>query len=186
MIYELRNSRTGERAVDHPTTVEIKEENGELIFTFTAKNTRYFCPYENYNDIHSYGDACEVLIGSDPNRKEYYEIEISPKNGLMLARMTYRGIDPNSPDGEPILDIGFVEKGDCFVKGKTQITEEGYIAELRVRQDRVSADGGEIYFNAYRLETEGGELNKHLFALNPVMRTWFHTPEKYLWLKDYL
>ena len=45
---------------------------------------------------------------------------------------------------------------------------------------------GEIYFNAYRLETDGGEMDKHLFAMNPTMRHKFHTPEYYVYLKDYV
>ncbi len=184
MKYELKNSRTGEKAI-YPTTVEIREEGEYLVFTFVAEGTQYYCPYTKYNEIHSYGDACEILIGSDPNRKTYYEIEISPKNGLMLAKMTYCGIE-NEETREPSLIIDFVDEKDCFVQSRTEITEKGYIAELRVKKDRAYTGEGELYFNAYRLETDGGELNKHLFALNPTLGDWFHAPDKYIWLKDKL
>ena len=40
----------------------------------------------------------------------------------------------------------------------------------------VSRGDAEIYFNAYRLETDGGEMDKHLFALIPTMRPKFHAP----------
>ena len=50
----------------------------------------------------------------------------------------------------------------------------------------IRSGDGEIYFNAYRIETDGGEPEKHLFALNPTMQPKFHVPSKFLWLKDYI
>ena len=73
MIYELKNCRDGSAAT-YKTTVDITENNEILTFKFFAENTEFYCPHHNYNDIHSEGDACEVLIGSDPERKFYYEI----------------------------------------------------------------------------------------------------------------
>ncbi len=40
-------------------------------------------------------------------------------------------------------------------------------------------------FNAYRLETDGGEMDKHLFALIPTMRPKFHAPAYFALLKDH-
>lgn len=62
MIYELRDCRTGNKEVERYTTVELKEENGILTFIFTAKNCKYYCPYKEYNKIHSDGDIVEILI----------------------------------------------------------------------------------------------------------------------------
>ena len=184
MKYQLKNCRTGEKAI-YPTTVEIYEEGENLVFIFEAEHTKYYCPYEKYNDIHSYGDACEVLIGTDPDRKTYYEAEISPKNGLMLAKMTYCGIrDPITKEPELIID--FVAEKDCFIQGESVITEKGYTAKLKVKKEKVFTGAGDIYFNVYRLETDGGELNKHLFALNPTLGDWFHVPDRYIYLKDFI
>ena len=186
MIYQLKDCRTGGEAV-YNTTVEITEKDNTLTFRFVAEHSAYYCPHSGYNQIHSEGDACEILIGADPNRQHYYEIEISPKNDLMVALMDYNGEDEKD---EPILNINFVE--DCFVTSNVTLTEGGYIAEVSFNKDAVRKGlgdicyDGEIYFNAYRLETDGGEMDKHLFAMNPTMRHKFHTPEYYVYLKDYV
>ena len=88
MKYFLKNCADGSNAA-YRTSVDISEKDNVLTFVFYAENSACFCPYHNYNDIHSEGDACEVLIGTDPERKVYYEIEISPENKLMIAKMTY-------------------------------------------------------------------------------------------------
>lgn len=186
MIYQLKDCRTGGEAV-YNTTVEITEKNNIVTFRFVAEHSSYYCPHSGYNQIHSEGDACEVLIGADPERRHYYEIEISPKNDLMVALMDYNGEDEKN---EPILNINFVE--DCFVTSNVTLTDGGYIAEVSFDKDAVRKGlsdiryDGEIYFNAYRLETDGGEMDKHLFAMNPTMRHKFHTPEYYVYLKDYV
>ena len=92
MRYELKNCRDGSKAT-YDTWVEMTEEAGRLHFTFTAKNSRCFCPFHRYNDIHSSGDICELLIGSDPARKTYYEIEITPENIQMIGVIHHNGFD---------------------------------------------------------------------------------------------
>ena len=180
MKYALKNCRNGENAV-YNTTVEITEKDGILNFRFEADNSKYYCCGSKYNDIHSCGDACEILIGSDPERKVYYEIEISPDNQLMIAEMVYCGVDA---ENNPILDIHFVK--ESFIQSKVTKTENGYIAELTFDKKNVESGDGEMYFNAYRLETDGGEMEKHLFSLIPTMRGKFHVPSYYVWLKDYV
>ena len=180
MLYELKNCRDGSQAT-YKTTVDISECNGVVTFRFESENTSFYCPHSGYNKIHSEGDACEVLIGSDPERKTYFEIEISPNNDLMLAQMVNHGFDDNN---EPILDIHFVE--DCFVKGEVIRRENGYTATVSFPKEKILSGDGEIYFNAYRLETDGGEMDKHLFALIPTMLPKFHSPEHFVFLKDFI
>ena len=179
MKYLLKNCRNGEDAV-YKTELEITEKDGRLFFQFRAENSQYYCPHENYNDIHSEGDACEILIGSDPERRFYYEIEINPKGRLMLAKMEYCGVDEN---GDPMLNIHFVK--DCFLDSRTALFDNGYEAEISFDKKDIMTGEGEIYFNAYRLETDGGEMEKHLFALIPTMKGKFHVPTKYDYLKKY-
>ncbi|MBQ8374357.1 MAG: hypothetical protein IJX98_02140 [Clostridia bacterium] len=179
-MYLLKNNRTGEEAV-YKTELEISEKNGILNFRFIAENSQYYCPEKGYNGIHARGDACEILIGSDPERKVYYEIEISPKNEVLLAKMEYCGI---TEAGKARLNIGFVK--DCFLQSKVELTETGYIVEVSFNKKDILTGDGEVYFNAYRLETDGGTMEKHLFALNPTLCNRFHTPSCYLYLKDYL
>ena len=179
MVYNLKNCRDGSIAT-YDTTVEISRKDGRLYFKFTAKNSQFYCPFHEYNDLHSGGDACEILIGSDEERKNYYEIEISPENKLMIALMTYCGEDVD----EPKLDLQFVK--ESFIDSKVTLTQDAYTAELWFDEKNIRTGVGEIYFNAYRLETDGGECEKHLFALNPTMRGKFHTPQYFVYLNDYL
>ena len=180
MRYELKNCRDGSPAT-YPTSVEITRQGNRVTFCFEAEHTSFYCPHSGYNKIHSEGDACEILIGSDPERRVYYEIEISAKGDLMLAKMVNHGFDEK---GKPILDLHFVE--DCFLESEVTRTEKGYVATLSFELSKVMSGDGEIYFNAYRLETDGGEMDKHLFALNPTMRPKFHAPTYFLLLKDYV
>ena len=92
MLYELKNCRDGSPAT-YRTTVDITEKDNIITFAFTAEHSSFYCPHQGYNQIHSEGDACEILIGSDPERKVYYEIELSPNGDLMLAEMVNLGVD---------------------------------------------------------------------------------------------
>ena len=180
MLYSLKNCRNGESAV-YPTTVEITEKDNILTFRFTAAHSSFYCPHEGYNKIHSEGDACEVLIGSDPARKTYFEIEISANGDLMLAEMTNYGDDEKN---EPILGLSFID--DCFIKSHVERSGDGYIATISFDKRHVLKHGEDIYFNAYRLETDGGEMDKHLFALFPTMKHKFHVPAYFSLLNQYV
>ena len=186
MIYELKDCRTGESETERRTTLAIERHGEDFVFVFTAENCKYFCPYGGkYNELHSQGDACEILIGSDPMRKVYYEIEISASNGLMIAKMTYNG----ERDGgkEILLDINFVEKP--FVKSEVSLRDGGSVARLTVPLSAIKTGDGEVFFNAYRLDTDGGRFlvdDQLMFALNPTLRNRFHTPNKFLLLKDFI
>ena len=180
MRYFLKNCRNGEKAV-YETAVDISEKDDVLTFTFYADNSKCFCPHHNYNDIHSRGDACEILIGTDPERKVYYEIEISPENKLMIAEITYCGVDEKC---KPILKINF--RKECFVQSHVTLTDNGYIAEVSFNKNEILTGDGEIYFNVYRLDTDGETMEKHLFALFPTMKSKFHAPEYYQYLKNYI
>ena len=180
MLYTLKDCRSGEAAI-YRTTVDISEKNGRFTFAFTAEHTSFYCPFDGYNDLHSDGDACEILIGSDPERKCYYEIEVSAEGKLMLAKMTYGGVDE---EGAPILGLEFVE--DCFVESTFSVIDGGYTATLSFDRQDILTGEGEVFFNAYRLETDGGEKDKHLFALFPTMRPKFHAPDYFEYIEKYL
>ena len=182
MKYLLKNNRDGQKAV-YKTSVDVTQNQRYINFTFDAENTQYYCPFDNYNDIHSCGDAVEVLIGTDPTRKTYYELEVNPNNVKMLAKMTVTELDD---DGAAKLNIEFVDEKDCFFTSSTAKTPDGYIACIVIDKAGLNMPVEQIYFNAYRLETDGGEMEKHLFALNPTMCGKFHVPTRYVMLRDYL
>ena len=182
MKYLLKNNRDGAASV-YRTTVEVSQDERNIYFNFVAEHSNYYCPYHNYNDIHSCGDAVEILIGIDPARKTYYELEVNPDNSKMLAKMTVTELDG---DGAAKLNIEFVDEKDCFFTSSTAKTSGGYIACIVIDKDRLNMPVEQIYFNAYRLETDGGEMEKHLFALNPTMCGKFHVPTRYVMLREYL
>ncbi len=183
MQYLLKDNRTN-GTTPCLTTLTIKENIGELIFTFLAMHTKYYCPYDTYNAIHAEGDACEIFIGSSKNRDTYYEIEVSPDNRVMLAKVTYCGI--NESDGKPILKHEFVAEEDCFVESKVTKVPNGYGVEIKIPKSKILTGDGEIYFNAYRVESDGGEMDKYLIALNPTVSNTYHSPDAFVWLKDYV
>ena len=180
MRYELVNCTDG-KAAPRKTELEIELSGGVVTFTYTAHESELFCCDPGYNNIHSLGDVCEILIGTDPERKSYYEIEINPIGDLMIANMHYCGTDDV---GSPILDINFVK--EPFIDAKTKKTADGYVARLSFALKDINSGEGEVYFNAYRIETDGGEPEKHLLALIPAMQGKFHVPSKFVFLKDYV
>lgn len=183
MKYALRDCATGKLDEKIKTSFSVSEKGGVLTFVFEAENSGGYCPFKNYNDIHSKGDACELLIGSDPERRVYYEIEVSAQNVLMICKMQYNGETAD----EVLLDMDFVEKP--FVNSKVVWKDNGYVATLNFPVKNILTGDGEIFFNAYRIETKNGthmDDEKFLYALNPTMRRKFHTPSKYMCLEDYL
>ena len=180
MKFELKNCIDASKAI-YKTTLELKDDGEKLTFVFDCFNSELFCCNPGYNNIHSLGDVCEILIGTDRERKLYYEIEINPLGDLMIAKMKNSGA---APDGRPILDIEFVN--ESFIEAKSEKTETGYRAELSFSRKKINTGDGEIYFNAYRIETDGGEPEKHLFAFNPTMQGRFHVPSKFVWLNDFI
>ena len=180
MVYYLKNNENGNPAC-YETALEITKQGDIVTFKFTANHSERYCAFSGYNKLHCFGDACEIFIGNDDDRKTYYEIEISPKNELMLAKMIYVGEREN---GEPIIKIQFIK--DCFLKSSVELIENGYIATITLNLNDIKTGDNEVYFNAYRLETDGGEKEKHLFALSPTMARRFHRPDYYVYLKDYV
>ena len=84
------------------------------------------------------------------------------------------------------LNIDFVDEKDCFFRSDVRHTDNGYIVDISIDKTKLNMSLDKIYFNAYRLETDGGEMEKHLFALNPTMCGKFHVPTRYVMLSDYL
>ncbi len=72
------------------------------------------------------GDAVEILIGTDPERKTYYELEVNPNNDKMLAQMTYMGVSEKGV----ILKINLVEEQNCFFVSKVTKSDMGRVFPL--------------------------------------------------------
>ena len=91
--------------------------------------------------------------------------------------------DPNN--FEQNNDLGTEEQNTPAVDE----TQNGYTVTAIFNKNDINTGEGDIYFNAYRIDTDGGKYVKNeqlLYALNPTMRGKFHTPNKFLWLKNYV
>ncbi len=176
MPYILSNTRNGKTPI-YKTELRIENRPSEIVFHFMAEHSAYYCPYSGYNDNHYEGDACEVFIGVEPDRSRYFEIEVTPNNGLFFGIITYSG---KNAQGAPITSIQYVDEKDCFVCSKTEKTSRGYNVEIAIDKVGLQAEGKKLFFNAYRIETDGGERDKHLFALNPTMQSVYHVPERFV------
>ena len=135
MKYLLKNNRDGAASV-YRTTVEVSQDERNIYFNFVAEHSNYYCPYHNYNDIHSCGDAVEILIGIDSARKTYYELQENPDNSKMLAKMTVTELDG---DGAAKLNIEFVDKKDCFFTSSTTKTSACIVCRCRDGERHVTA-----------------------------------------------
>jgi hypothetical protein len=182
MIYELKNCRTGNSIDEFKTTVEILiTEDKYLTFKFDCKNSQFYSANYKYNSNIYNGDVCEAFICTSENVNEYYEIEVAPNNCQFFKKMTYFGSE--FVDGgcklniiaEPILE------NENFLVSKVEKNGNDYKVEFSVPLDKIGYDKKlGIRLNAYRIETEGGETDKHLLALNPTFVPSFHVPEKFV------
>lgn len=101
----------------------------------------------------------------------------------MLAKMTVTELDG---DGAAKLKIDFIDENDCFFRSTARKTNSGYEVNIAIDKVKSGMRDDKIYFNAYRLETDGGDMEKHLFAINPTKCGKFHVPTRYVMLRDYL
>ena len=117
------------------------------------------------------GDVCEVFISVNGDRNEYFEIEVAPNGASFYALIKNRN---------GMLDVSFLEKNfTTFVT----VTDKGYDVEIIISFRALGVTDCPIYFNAFRIETEGGIENANLLALNPTKVGNFHCPEFFIRLK---
>ncbi len=174
MVHYLLENKKGGKAV-YETAFSVKETEGAYVFSFVAEHSAAYCPYAGNNEDLWLGDVCEVFIGDEGDPDHYYEIEIAP-NGASFFGWVHNPNGNFSVTFPP--DDGFsyrVEKGDG-----------SYKVEIVLSKERIDWPLENILFNAFRLETDGGVPEKHLFALNPTLCPTFHRPEAFVRLKEYL
>lgn len=93
-----------------------------------------------------------------------------------------------APDGSCSIWL-IVNKGNFHYKVKKKIKrnfltterrpkENGYFLAFSFSEAKLKKFGEELYFNLFRIETDGGEKEKYLFALNRTHRSHlFHESE---------
>jgi len=170
---KLVDAETGNKAV-YDTVFTATEEENKYVFTYMCSNCLYHTPYTAYNDKHYLGDVCELFIGK---REGYYEIEVSPNGSVFFAELQFdlaKGTRKAT-----YLDKSLCDKYLCT---EATHTEKGYQVVIEIDK-ALFTDYEEIFYNAYRIETDGGTAEKYLFALFPTSCRSFHTPSSFQKLK---
>lgn len=169
----LKNNITGEKA-NYVTAFYSERKNGKTVFRFSAENSRLYCPYKQNNQPLYEGDVCEVFIG---RRDAYYEIEVSPEGNCFFAMIKNDGNGKFHP--EKFLDCRDIEYS-------AEKTDAGYNVTIGVPDAIILSlcGDGEILFNAFRIETDGGEKEKYLYALSPTLCGTFHLSEAFIRLQN--
>lgn len=162
----LKDNRTGAIPEKKRTELIWERREKDLRFFFRAEESERFSAYGKDNAPIYQGDVVELFLCVDGDRKRYFEIEIAPNGKTFFAEIFN--------DGDRI-DCNFLERN---FEAKVKRTETGYDVEISIPYESVKTEKDKpILFNAYRIETDGGETDKHLFALNPTMCGSFHKPD---------
>lgn len=150
------------------TLFSIEQIDNLLFVKFKCHNSEMFS-YSNVNNSEIYnGDVCEIFIESVVN-EHYYELEVAPNGTTFFADI--------HNDGKSFK--GALLENNCF---EVQVCKKdyGYDASFKIDLSKLKVNKKGIKFNAYRIETDGGETNKFLFALNPTLSGTFHKPEFFI------
>lgn len=176
MKFELLNCETGEKSPFY-TQAEIWLDDKNLNVEFYCKNAQMFSYSDKYNDRLYMGDVCEAFICTGTDRHQYYEIEVAPNNTVFLIKVHYY---PNDPE----VAKEFIPIEECFVTSSVERFDGEYKCKFSVPLDKIGYDKSRgIWFNLYRIETEGGIPEKNLLAANPTLRHRFHEPAFFMKLK---
>lgn len=171
ITYFLQDNKTNNKPI-YKTQIDICKKENFLSFSFTAQGGGKFCPYSGiYNARHYEGDVCEVFIG---NKNHYYEIEVTPDGSCLIMLINNAGNKVFSLDK-------YIENN--FLKINVNRLDSGYFVEVLIPCDKLSIFDKQLYFNCFRIETDGGEKEKYLFSLNKTSNAiHFHESERFLML----
>lgn len=170
MLYHLVNTVDGSET-PFVTSLDCSREGNVLLFRFSAENSRLFSYSDKDNDELYRGDVVEVFFrtGSDPNR--YYELEVAPNGAVLFGAVEYYRRRISFKLLPRMFDV------------EVEREKSGYKAFIRIDLDRFGGETGEVWFNAFRIETEGGTPEKNLLALSPTMCRKFHRPKAFVKLQ---
>jgi hypothetical protein len=164
----LKENFTGKCPI-YKTELSIKIEGEFLVAKFIAHDASLFSFGDKYNDDLYCGDVVELFIDVGVEN-HYYEIEVNPKNLHFLADITNDG---NGFSGEKI--------NKDFIQSTVEIDGKTWITNIKIPLEAINynKDYG-IKFNAFRIDTDGGERDKHLFSLSPTLCGTFHKKEAFI------
>ncbi|MBR1868002.1 MAG: hypothetical protein IJ800_05430 [Clostridia bacterium] len=155
------------------TELDYEITGDAFVFKFDCFRSQLFSASEKDNDDLFNGDVAEVFIRTGKDQNEYFEIEVAPNGKKFFAKIKL--------DGE---DIGVNFLDPSMIDAEVYPYKSGYKAIIRIPFVSVEHKSGEeVYFNAFRIETEGGIPEKNLLALYPTTTGKFHDPSAFHKLK---
>lgn len=161
----LKENITGQKAC-YKTKLTYRKGCKNLFFKFVATSPQLYSFSDKYNSELYRGDVCEIFIKYG-KENHYYEIEVAPNGAIFLADIENDG---TGFKGELL--------SDCFISATSKINKKGYVVKIKIPRSYIKTD--KIKFNAFRIDTEGGNENRHLFALHPTLCATFHV-KKYIY-----
>jgi len=163
---ELKDNKTGKQAT-YKTDFSIELTKKYILVTFIAHSSKFNSYSDKYNDEIYKGDVCELFLATSKNKNRYYEIEVAPNNTAYLAEIY---------NNNGVLEHYYIEEN--FLTTNVVKDKDTYKATISIPLEKLKYTSLEdFYFNAFRIETDGGEIEKYLFAFNPTLCGSFHKPE---------
>ncbi len=174
MRYELKNNRNGEKIDEFLTTVDVVKTDKELSFEFFCKNSKFYSASNEYNGLIYNGDVCEAFISTGNDITVYYEIEVAPNGTIFLYKMKNLGVG--------MFDATPIPEEDCFVTAEVEkLNDTDYRVKFSMPLEKIGYDEKiGITFNAFRIETEGGIIDKNILALSPTLCETFHCVDSFI------
>lgn len=172
MKYTLKENITGSTS-SFTTNLTITRNNNIIEFNFECHNSLMFNAGSNLNDSLYNGDVVEIFITNDKTLHTYYEFEVSPNNSHFnsLIKNDLKGHFENI-----LLD-------DLFISNVI-IDDNNYSVKMIIDLEKLNINCNDtILFNAFRIETEGGIINKNLLSLSPTLSNTFHDPKSFIILE---
>lgn len=173
--FELRNNRTGEEIPKYLTKASITKTQTHLVCEFSCENSQFFSAYDNDNANIYEGDVVELFVRTCKDENDYFEIEIAPNNKVFFAHIynkcTY---DEN---GNKVLDLDFLDPKK--IESQVKIDKNNYYVKFSVPFD-VIGYSDEIYYNLFRIETDGGNTDANLLSANPTLTNCFHETKAFI------
>ena len=165
--YYLRENTQGSESKECRVRMDL---NGDaLVFCFEVADKELCSPYTQDNEDIWQGDAVEVFLSPDGDRKHYLELEVSPYGVRFFGEV-------ENLDGKTCN----LKKIAPRFTAQAMETECGYRVVMRLPVAAAGKfDAKKAVMNAFRLDkkADGRQL---LYALNPTFCESFHRPAYFI------
>ncbi len=169
--YYLHENVTGEEDLGCRFRFRLFKDAAE--FFFDVKDDALVSPFTADNEDIWQGDAVEVFLSPNGDKKHYYELEVSPFCVRFWGRIS-------NPDGKtPRL-----KKLPPPFFAEASRTEEGYAVHIRLPLSALKKfDRSRFCMNAFRIDAAEDGTQK-LYALHPTRCGSFHRPAYFIGQKE--